>query len=422
MKKYLVFLILYFFSTPAFGYLDPGTGSMLMYAIFGIIGGIIYALKGYYYKIKMIIFKNNVTHYDDIIQKDIVFHSDSGSVYWNTFKPILKEMEISGKKCVYLTTSKDDPSLNENFKNIETKYIGEGIRALTYLNNIRANIVVTTTPQLDILKFKRSKWVKHYTYIPHSCTDVGIYAKYAFDNFDSFLCVGNHQVKHLRDLEKKRGTKVKKLFHTGCTYFDILLKTKSNSSSLREKTTVLIAPTWGNNSLLTRFGFDIIKPFLNEKYRVIIRPHPQMFISQKQLINKIKKQCNNYQDFVWDTKPTSDDSMNNSDVLISDLSSIIFDFSFIYKKPVICIDAPVLVSGLEVEDMDLADLWELKMREKIGIVLKENEIYNISEKIDETLKNHSKTEIDNLIEENIFNFGNSGKVAAEQLISISESI
>ena len=50
--KLLLFVSLSFYTLNAWAYLDPGTGSMLISAIVGIVASIGLALKAWWYKIK----------------------------------------------------------------------------------------------------------------------------------------------------------------------------------------------------------------------------------------------------------------------------------------------------------------------------------------------------------------------------------
>ena len=49
----------YLISTcPSFAYLDPGSGSMLLTAILGILAATTYTLKGYFHKVTALFHKN----------------------------------------------------------------------------------------------------------------------------------------------------------------------------------------------------------------------------------------------------------------------------------------------------------------------------------------------------------------------------
>jgi hypothetical protein len=424
MKIYLLLLLLATVIIPAHAYIDPGTGSMLIYAVVGIVGALLFAFRGVFYKMKSKVTGKDYGISNDLMDKDLVFYSE-GKQYWNVFLPVVEELDKLGKKIVYLTSSEDDEGLKYVSENVEAKCIGSDVQAAVFLNNLKAKVLAMTTPQLDIMTIKKTKRVKHYAHIVHACVDVGIYGKYAFDYFDSVLCSGLHQVKHLRDFETMRKTKAKQLLESGCTYFDILARNKVRNNSAEksnDKPVILVAPTWNKNSLLSRFGFAPVKSLLEKGYKVILRPHPQMYVSQKDLIENLRKESAAYENLIWDENASGEKSMTESDILVSDLSGIIFDYAFIYKKPVISIDAPVITEGLEVEDMKLGDLWELTMREKLGRLVNEKDIANLGEIAEDVLKTFDNNNIDTLIAEHVFNFGKAGKIAAQQLLEISSKI
>ena len=51
----------YLISTcPSFAYLDPGSGSMLLTAILGILAATTYTLKGYFHKVSALFRKNRL--------------------------------------------------------------------------------------------------------------------------------------------------------------------------------------------------------------------------------------------------------------------------------------------------------------------------------------------------------------------------
>ena len=95
---------------------------------------------------------------------------------------------------------------------------------------------------------------------------------------------GPAQAKSLRDLEALRKTPAKELPLLGCPYLDGLVA-RRDPNYPPEDNTILIAPTWGANGLLTRTGSLICKMLLKAGYHVILRPHPQSFISDKALID-----------------------------------------------------------------------------------------------------------------------------------------
>ena len=59
MSKFLFAMITSLLTVQhAYAYLDPGTGSMLVSAVFGVIATLLYTLRGWFYKLKNLCFKS----------------------------------------------------------------------------------------------------------------------------------------------------------------------------------------------------------------------------------------------------------------------------------------------------------------------------------------------------------------------------
>ncbi len=78
------------------------------------------------------------------------------------------------------------------------------------------------------------------------------------------------------------------------------------------------------NSLLNRFGNQLIDQLISSGYHIIIRPHPQSFTSEKELIDRLMR---DYPSLEWNQDIDNFDVLNRSDILISDFSGVIFDFA-----------------------------------------------------------------------------------------------
>ena len=190
---------------------------------------------------------------------DILFYSE-GAYYWNLFLPIIEEFEKRKIHSIYWTSKENDLGLESSFSYMEARFIGDGIKAFTLLNRIKVKIVLMTTPQLDIMHLKRSKDVEYYGHIIHAPTDTLLYKKFAFDYFDFIMCSGEHQIESIRALEKKRELPPKTLYKTGLTYYDVMLRDR-NKYSNRDNNTILVAPAWGNISMLVKLGQNQSKSF-----------------------------------------------------------------------------------------------------------------------------------------------------------------
>ena len=104
MTKYLIFFLL--ISNPAYAYLDPGTGSLILYFIMGLFATVIFYFKWIIYKIREFLIGNSskikIKNSDKI---DILFYSEGGQ-YWNVFKPIIEELEKKKLKVSITLTKK----------------------------------------------------------------------------------------------------------------------------------------------------------------------------------------------------------------------------------------------------------------------------------------------------------------------------
>lgn len=404
-------------------YLDPGTGSMLVYFFLGILAMLLYSAKDTFYKVKSLFTGGKANKDLRNITEDVLWYSE-GKQYWHVFLPVIEEFEKLSIASAYYTSDKEDPALQSNFKHLRVAWIGDGLKAFFILNRLNAKVVVMTTPQLDVLQLKRSKNVRHYSHLVHAPTDVHLYKKFAFDYFDSVLCSGEHQIDSIRMLEEKRNLEKKMLLKTGLTYYDIMFKnkpkkTKKTGSGKSKEKTILIAPTWGRNSMLVKFGIAPLKTLLKNGYRIILRPHPQMYVSQKDLIQKLEDELSQYSTLEINRDFSPDQAIAKSDLLISDISGIIFDYLFVGEKPIIVVNEKVEHGGFEGEDIGFLS-WEENILENIATLVDQDNIDRLSDIVKKTLKKKSQNNIEKLRKESLFHFGKAGKIAAKQILEIAE--
>jgi hypothetical protein len=407
-------------SRPALAYLDPGSGSMLVAGIVGILATLLFFLKGIYYKARRVLLGK--TTQDDLTKHQLVFYSE-GRQYWSTFRPVIDELIRRNERCLYLTSDEQDPGLLYSSELVSTKFIGTGTKAYASLAVLEADVCVMTTPGLDVLQIKRSKGVKHYAYLIHSPTDVGTYKHYAFDYFDSILLSGDHQIRSLRKLEELRGTQRKHLSKVGCLYYDEMkrqLEELDPALVTGSPTTVLVAPTWGQNGLLKRFGARILIPLLEKQWKVIVRPHPQSYISEKDLLDRLREELRNCSNLLWDHDNDGTQSMARADVMVSDLSGIVFDFAFLFERPVVTLKYSVNKIGQDASDLPW-ELWELTVLDTIGARLEESEVDRLSTVIEQELgKSDRREKIRQLRDESVANFGFAAKDAVSELLRVRD--
>jgi hypothetical protein len=211
----------------------------------------------------------------------------------------------------------------------------------------------------------------------------------------------------------------------GCLYYDEMkrqLEELEPAPVTGSPTTVLVAPTWGQNGLLKRFGARILVPLLEKQWKVIVRPHPQSYISEKSMLDQIREELGRYPNLLWDHDNDGTQSMARADVMVSDLSGIAFDFVFLFEKPVITLKYSVNKIGQDAADLPW-ELWELTVLDTIGARLEESEVDTLPTVIEQELgKSDRKEKIRQLRDESVANFGCAAKDTVNELLRIRDEL
>lgn len=363
-------------------YIDPGTGSMLFTILIGVIGASIYSLRMLFIKLRFKLSGGKIEANSKKIP--FVIFSDNKR-YWTIFEPICREMDKRGREVVYLTMSEDDPAINNPYPNVKAEFMGSENKAFTRLNFLNAAIVLSTTPGLDVYQWKRSKEVQYYVHIPHAASEITLYRMFGIDYYDGILLSGEYQAQDIRNLEKIRELPEKELVKIGIPYMDeMAARLKKMGPAAEHPRTVLLAPSWGQSAIFSVYGGKILDVLINTGYHVIVRPHPQSFVSEKELIDKLMQEYPESAQLEWNRDTDNFEVLRRSDILISDFSGVIFDFALVYDKPVIYTDPQF--------DLSLYDAWWLKTPlwtssalPRIGCELTEDNMEQLKDLIDSCL-------------------------------------
>ena len=235
-------------------YIDPGTGSMLFSLFIGIAAAVSFGLSALWMKLKFVFSGGKIKNAENNENIPYIIYSDHKR-YWNVFKPICDEFEKRQINLVYYTSSPDDPVLKADYQYVHGEFIGEGNKGFAKLNFLKADILLATTPGLDVYQWKRSKNVKCYVHVPHSAGDMSGYRMFGLDYYDSILCCGDNQVQWVRKIESMRDIVPKDLVVCGSTYLDTMnLKKTSCNIKKNDNPVILIAPSWGKSAILSKYG------------------------------------------------------------------------------------------------------------------------------------------------------------------------
>ena len=412
-------------------YIDPGTGSMLFTILLGAITTL------YFFVRKLIVYlrfraSGGKVSKEDMAKIPYLIFSDNRQ-YWTVFKPICDEFERRQVPLVYWTASEEDPGLTADYKYVERKFIGKGNHAFAKLNIMNAGICLATTPGLDVLQWKRSKNVDWYVHILHAAgTSAAGYRMFSLDYYDAVLLTGDFQIDEIRELETKRNLPPKELEVIGCTYMDAMwerlqkeeaeeagaqnaaaqeisvqtadaqetgVQTAAAQAADAQTTdaqdteaqgtasqdlTVLLAPSWGTSSILCRYGRNFLDALAATGYKIIIRPHPQSFVSDKAVMDELQAAYPDSDQISWNSDSDNFEALRKADIMISDFSSVIFDYTLIFSKPVIYAENTFNKDPYDAAWLD-DEMWKFKVLPSIGLPLKEEDFPNLKQIIQEAV-------------------------------------
>ena len=358
-------------------YIDPGTGSMLFSILIGAAATIFFLAKALFLKLKVFLSGKKSGIPQDSSYKPYVIYNE-GKQYWNTFAPVVDEFEKRGVPLTYYTSSKDDPIFEKSYEHVTAEFIGEGNTAFAKLNMMSAGFVLMTTPGLHVYQLKRSKRVKHYSHVLHMPNDATTYRLFGLDFFDSVLLTGTHQAADIRFLEKQRGIPEKDLVVVGCPYLDVYQKNIANIPMEKNHPfTVLVSPSWGDVGILKRYGEKLLDPLSKTGWRIIVRPHPQSKKSEAQMLERLENRYKDNANIVWDYERQNIFSLKKADIMISDFSGIIFDYTFLCDKPVMYVKADMDLRPYDAYDLGDKELWQYSVLRTFGKELKEEQFNEI---------------------------------------------
>ncbi|MDD4541607.1 MAG: CDP-glycerol glycerophosphotransferase family protein [Eubacteriales bacterium] len=365
-----------------FLYIDPGTGSMLFTILLAVIGASFYSMRLLFFKLRFRMGSCKAERQEAVL--DLVIFSDDKR-YWSIFEPICAELDRRGKSFTYLTASEDDPALKKKYEHMEAEFIGQGNKAYAKLNMLEAKLLLATTPGLEVYQWKRSPGVRCYVHIPHAASEVTLYRMFALDYYDAVMLSGSFQLQDIRALEKLRNLAAKDLRLTGIPYMDEMKKRLQEASPLAAQSrTILLAPSWGKNSIFSLYGARIIERLLNTGWQIIVRPHPHSFQVEKELIDDLMSKYPASSQLEWNRDTDNFEVLRRADLLISDFSGVIFEFALVYDKPVLYTEPDFDLSVYDAWWLD-TPLWTYSALPRLGIALTESKLDQLEELVEDLL-------------------------------------
>lgn len=358
-------------------------------------------------------------------RKRLVFHSEKNGFYkyyQNVIEEIIRQTNIVVH---YITQDPEDRVFELASGQFKPYYISE-YRLIVLMMKLECAIFVTTTPELENYHLKRSYVDKkiEYIYLPHDLNSSNLtFRKEAFDHFDTIFCSGKSHKAVVREREEKYRLPEKMLVEWGSCVLDNMMREyeeirrDADRNLQAEKKTVLIAPSWQKDNILDTCIEEILRQ-LGDGYHIIVRPHPQYVRHFEERIDTLAAAYAT-EDIEFQKDFSSNRTVYMADLLITDWSSIAYEYAFATCKPVLFIDTPMKLLNPDWQEME-SPLIELELRHQVGISLPPEDLggERVRQAAEELFSGDrfSAERIAALRDEYIYHVGESGKAGAEYII------
>ena len=188
--------------------------------------------------------------------------------------------------------------------------------------------------------------------------------------------------------------------------------------------TILISPSWGKETLLTKYGLTLLEPLAQAGFSLIIRPHPQSLIGEAESKNiaHLQEALQQYANVAWDIGTPNVYAFAKADMMISDFSSVIFDFVCLEGKPVLTLDFAFDPAGYDLSDIDMEHFYTFETLKRIGGKLEERDFAHITSVIAQILESNKTKEAQKCKEELWRYPHHAGLKAAQEILKIEREL
>jgi len=354
-------------------------------------------------------------------QKNVVFYSESFQD-WHHLKPLLNGLLEQQIAVTYVTSDERDPGLIKQSSNYRSIFIGSGFFRILFFQYLEAKLFVLTMLDLNNFELKRSIHPVHYVYLFHTLGSTHMVDHdNSYDHYDTILCAGPHQKKEIGLREGNKGLDKKNLVAYGYPRLEKLIQL--NAEPNNDKKVILLAPTWGENSIINLVGMEICTIIIEQGYSLILRPHHETLKRSPELINEIEQKFLHHDSFKLVKEMGDSESLLQSDLLICDWSGTAIEYALGLEKPIIFIDIPPRVRNPNWKEIQSEPL-EMSIREKVGCIISPSKLEDLPMTIaqllndNQTFSNHIKS----LREEFVYNLGDSETVGPEEIKKLLKTL
>lgn len=355
-------------------------------------------------------------------ERRIIFYSESHQD-WHHLQPLMDFLVGRLSRTVCHVTSEKATALPSTPRpGLHAFRIGAGPVLTWFFQMLWTDVLVLTMLDLHNFHLKRSRHPVHYLYVFHSMGSTHMVDhENSYDHYDSLFCVGPHHEAEIRRREKLKGLPPKHLFAHGYTRLERLVEAAAAARPPSHPTTVLLAPTWGEQSILHVCGEPLIDALLSAGLRVVLRPHYQTARLAPHVIQRLQARFGGNPRFRHVDRMVEMDSLLESDVLICDWSAMAIEYGLGLGKPVLFVDVPPRVRNPKYAELGLEPM-EMRIRRELGTVLPLNRLAEAPAYVAELIRGGEafRDRMATLRATWVFNFGCSVEVGAREIARIAD--
>ena len=359
----------------------------------------------------------------NVSNKHLVFYSESSGFYKYYKGYIEYILKYTNIPIHYITNDPDDIIFDLSKENDQiVPYYIDPNSLITMMMKMDSDIVVMTMPDLETYQIKRSLVRKDIEYINvmHGMGSVNLtYRTGSLDHFDTVFAANRSQKEEIIKTERVNNLPEKTIIKAGYPLIDEMIDSfkKNIKHDSDRKKNILIAPSWQTDNIIDLCLEEILDNLKGNGFEITVRPHPQHVRHMPEKMEYLKKKYEQYRDITIQTDFSSNSTIFEADLLITDWSDISFEFAFVTHKPVLFINTPMKIMNPEYEKIDTIPL-NIRTRDIIGTQLEVSEISKILNTVKELLSKEKEfySAIESLMNEEMYNIGKSLEIGARYII------
>ncbi len=355
-------------------------------------------------------------------EMQIVFYSEKNGFYKYYQNIIEALLEKTNVVINYISSDPEDRVFQMESDRFRTFYIGEH-KLIILMMKLEADLVVMTTPDLENYHLKRSLVRKdnEYIYVPHDVNSPNLtFHKDALDHFDTIFSSGFLCTEEIRKREQLYHLPEKKIVEWGSGVIDNMISAyESMEKRQKEVKEILIAPSWQKDNILSFCIEGILDHLEGMGYKIIIRPHPQFVRHEGERLEYLRQKyhMDSRDDMELQTDFSSNTTVYEADLVITDWSSIAFEYSFATLKPSLFINTPMKIMNEDYKELGITPI-DIELRSKIGKSVDPDKLQELPGVVQELLSSNqfSADSLKRIREKYIYNIGSSSHAGVDYIM------